>query len=188
MKNTSDRLLKELFYKAFIPIADELFGFEKIIKAEELTEKLQHTLEREPDFVRRVETVSGARFVLHIEFQSSNDRKMLQRMQQYHALLQMRYQLPVKQFVLYVGNKPMKMQHKQPPDETFTGYKLKDIREFAVDNFLKAETAEQVLITVLANFEREDAHQIVAATLKRLKELSSSSAMFEKYIIQLTLI
>jgi len=84
--NTYDKILKENLEATLLPLMEELLNI-RVITFEKLTHKLQVTLEREPDFIRIVETELKERFILHLEFQTNNDSEMVYRMAEYKAII-----------------------------------------------------------------------------------------------------
>jgi hypothetical protein len=70
---------------------------------------LQYTSEREADQLWQV-TPAEEPFVLHCEFQSTNDRQMLSRMLLYYGFLYYQKKLPLYQYVLYVGKDSLQME------------------------------------------------------------------------------
>jgi hypothetical protein len=94
-----DKIFKENIAALFLPLSEKYLGI-RITRTEELKDKLQTTIEKEPDFIRIVETDKGERFILHLEFQSADEEGMIYRMQEYFGILRKKYGLLVKQFVI----------------------------------------------------------------------------------------
>ncbi len=109
MANDYDKILKENIASLFLPLSEKYLGI-RIRKSEELKDKLQTTIEKEPDFIRIVETDTEEKFILHLEFLSADEEGMIYRMQEYYGILRKKYGLSVRQFVIYLGRKPSKMQ------------------------------------------------------------------------------
>ncbi len=83
MSQDFDKIFKENIAALLIPLAKKLLGID-IVHSEEMKDKLQTTIEREPDYLSLIETNDGKKYVLQLEFQTSNDDKMLLRMQEYY--------------------------------------------------------------------------------------------------------
>jgi hypothetical protein len=78
MSNVYDKVLKETLKELFDVLSSVVLKLDvKLVEA--LSQKLQMTLEREPDLVFKVRDRQGEEFIIHIELQSSNDTKMLGR-------------------------------------------------------------------------------------------------------------
>ena len=77
----------------FITLVEQELGF-KIKSYKPLQEKITKTIEREMDFFYQVFTDDQDEFLLHIEFQTQDDKEMIYRMSEYHGLAYSRYKLP----------------------------------------------------------------------------------------------
>ncbi len=102
--NAYDKIYKQIEESNFLPMAEEKMGV-KFIAWLLLKEKMQNTLETEIDFCYRITKDDGTDAILHLEFQSTDDHKMILRMIEYHGMLVKRYALPVYHFVIYFGQK-----------------------------------------------------------------------------------
>jgi len=184
MAQKYDRLIKENIAAIFPSLSKKYLGIE-VAKSEPIKEKLQQTIEREADFLQKVTTIKGEELMVHLEFQSTDHPKMLERMQLYYTLLKQKYDLPIRQFVIYLGQKPSKMRTELAPSEVFTGFELIDLQTVDYQSFLKANIPEEVLLAVLSNFATQDAPTILAQIIQRLQELSDSDATLQKYTYHL---
>lgn len=109
MANIYDRIFKENIEPIIPILAERIFGV-VIEKSIEIKDKIQITLEGEADFLKKVLHKNPAEdFILHVEFQVKNEPKRVNRMLLYRAFLYNRYELPVKQFVFYIGDKTASM-------------------------------------------------------------------------------
>jgi hypothetical protein len=104
-----DKIIKENITSIFLPLSEKFFGI-KIVRSKDLPGKLQTTQEREPDFIKKVWTDKKETFILHIEFQTTDEKEMVYRMAEYKAILQRKFKVPVKQFVFYLGVTKPKMK------------------------------------------------------------------------------
>ena len=179
-----DKIIKENLEALLLPLAELLLGI-NIQTTKKLTGKLQTTLEREPDFIRIVQTLEGEQFILHLEFQTSNESKMVYRMAEYHAILLRKYQIPIKQFVVYLGDKPPKMQIELAEGEIFTGYQLLDISALETEKLLEQEVPEAILLAILTRYDRARAWDILKRIYYQIKRLSKDETQLRKYLKQL---
>lgn len=90
----------------------------EIASSKELKDKLQTTLEKEVDFLREIT------LIVELEFQTVSEKGMVYRMQEYHAILQKKCQLPVRQFVIYLGERLPKIRTKLYSYEVFQEFEL----------------------------------------------------------------
>ena len=82
-----DKVIKENIEVIFLPLVEKLLGI-SISQSEELEDRIQRTIEREPDFLKKVIDKTGNEFILQLEFQTNDEPKMAYRMAEYKALLQ----------------------------------------------------------------------------------------------------
>ena len=67
---------------------------------------------------------TGRRFVLHVEIQTADDLDMNARMLEYYGLLYRVYRLPIKQYVIYLGESETKMVNFIDDENIRFRYKL----------------------------------------------------------------
>ena len=187
MSQDYDKIFKENINALLKPLADKLLGI-KIKKVQPLKDKLQDTLESEADFLNIVETSTGERFILHLEFQTDNDPKMVYRMQLYFSLMKRKYNLPVIQKVLYFGSKPSQMKTRLSSDEIFSGFDLVEIGDHSYKDFLTSEIPEELILSILSDFEERPPETIIEDILKQLNETKQNQAVFKKYVRQLIIL
>ncbi len=92
MAHDYDKILKENITSLLLPLTEKYLNI-KIIDSRELKDKLQTTIEKEPDFIRIVRTDTDEEFILHLEFQTQDEEGMIYRMQEYYGLLRRKHQL-----------------------------------------------------------------------------------------------
>lgn len=184
-KNNTDRILKENLILEILPLFENILGISHIKSSKVIPVKLQDTLEREPDFLRIVETENDQRFILHIEFQVKDEKEMIYRMGEYHSILLKKYKLPIKQFVIYLGYNKPKMRTHLNEEEIFTGFKLNNLQEYSANKLTRSEIPEEIILAVLGNFENRAPEIVVKDIINRLKETSINAENLNKYIYQL---
>ena len=184
-----DRIIKENLEATLLPIIEHLLHINiKSVKSLPGTDKQQTTLEREPDFVRILETEEGERCILHLEFQTTNDPKMIHRMLLHQALMLGKYQLPIRQYVIYLGFKPLRMRNKLTPEEIYTGFELINIAEANYQEWLASDKPEAIILAILANLGTKEPAQIIRAIIYKLRRLVSSEIQLKKYLKQLEIL
>lgn len=97
-----DKILKENMEANLSGIVEQVLSL-KITTSEEISDDLQHTKERKPDLLKKVQDETGRSYILHIEYQRQNDQNMAYRMAEYSVMLQRKYKLPVSQHMIYLG-------------------------------------------------------------------------------------
>lgn len=149
MANEYDKILRSNFREPKERLLKQLIPA-TIVSIRSVVPKLQQTiLERETDTVAEAETEDGKRFIIHIEWQSSNDKKMASRMALYDLLLAQTYQLEVMGAVLYLGNDPLRMTDTY----SFFGFsyqcKMIDVRLLDPELFLQSDDAGELIFAIL---------------------------------------
>lgn len=184
MAQDYDKIIKENLNQAVPALIQSLLGLETG-KTEPIELKLQHTLEREPDFLRKIlPNTDDSNYILQAEFQSTPD-DMRFRLMLYKSLLIQREKLPVKQVVFYIGNKKANLKTVYEDEDLFFRYYLIDFKTISYKQFLNSTYGEEVIFAVLADFEKEASEKVVEEIVKRLKEVAAGSLQLEKYARQL---
>ncbi|HAA13097.1 MAG TPA: hypothetical protein DCE41_15960 [Cytophagales bacterium] len=179
-----DIIIKENLEALLLPLAAKYLGI-SIAKAEDLTEKLPTTLERQPDFVKRVTDTTGATFILHLEFQSTNEEEMRFRMAEYAGLLLRKYRLPLKQHVVYLGQRPPTMITQLPKEMWITGFDLHNIKNFPAADSLSSDVPEEIILAILMDFPPEETEGVISSILTKLQSLTHDEATLKRYVQQL---
>ncbi|MEM6764157.1 MAG: hypothetical protein AAF655_04500 [Bacteroidota bacterium] len=183
-ENFYDRIIKENLEAILLPLSEKLLGI-SIDNVKPLTEKLQTTLEREPDFIRLVQTTQNEKFILHLEFQTTDELQMVYRMAEYRAILQRKYRIPVRQFVIYLGRAKPKMRTDLLEKEKISGFVLVDIADIPYQELIHSNVPEAIILSVLANFQEKDPANIIQQILVELKKQDIETIRLRKYVKQL---
>eukprot|EP01132_Coremiostelium_polycephalum_P012055 gene12055-14742_t len=140
-------------------IIEHVLGL-RIISSEELKDDIQYTKERKTDLLKKVKDAQGQKYILHIEYQKKNERIMVYRMAEYSIMLQRKYKLPVKQFVIYIGQDDFKMS---------TTIQTLDFQY----------RIEQKLLAILGNPGIEDPKQILKQIVMDIKNQTTEDQLDE---------
>src|SRR5450631_1618939 len=89
--NQYDKIIKENLEVTLPVIIRDVLGLD-IAVSEELPDDLQHTKERKPDALKKVTDTNGSTYVLHVEFQTTDENEMVYRMAEYCIMLMRKYQ------------------------------------------------------------------------------------------------
>jgi hypothetical protein len=155
------------------------------LKAEELSNDLQITKEKKTDFLRKFQYQNSEdNFVLHVEAQSKDDPDMVYRMQEYHALLVRKYKLRVIQLVFYLGKGKSKMKNKYYDGINTFSYQLISIQDFSYRTFLESEKPEELVLTILSDFEDKTKEEIADLIFSRAKTIMNETNLMEKFVNQ----
>ena len=178
-----DKIFKENIEALILPLAHKVLNLE-IFRFEDIPDKLQRTIEREPDFLKIVMNESGKRdYILQMEFQTADEPKMIYRMLEYSAFLRRKYELTVKQFVFYIGQKRSSMQTEYADDVLSFKFNLVSIRDIPYQIFLNSDKIEEVILSILGDFENDKPETIIAKILKKLTSLATEKIILERVFI-----
>ncbi len=104
------------------------------------------------DFLARLEDDS----ILHIEFQSFNDTNMPFRMLRYYLAILERYpSSPIKQLLVYVGNRKLRMKSRLKLRNLTFSYEILDIRQIDCRVLLESPDPMDRLLACLCKVEDE---------------------------------
>ncbi len=104
------------------------------------------------DFLARLEDDS----ILHIEFQSFNDPNMPFRMLRYYLAILERYpSSPIKQLLVYVGNRKLRMKSRLRIRNLTFSYEILDIRQIDCKLLLESPDPMDRLLACLCKVEDE---------------------------------
>src|SRR5713101_1812969 len=142
--NKYDLVVKDLLQRDHPSLLDQLTA--GVAVREVLSVELARVEERRADLVLLL--ADGA--LLHIEFQSGNDKDMPYRMGIYCLLLGQKYRRRVRQLVLYLGQAKMRMEYHVDMGETKTAYTLTDIREIDARKLMASGRPGDLALAMLA--------------------------------------
>lgn len=179
-----DKIFKENMEANLEGIVEQVLSM-KIFITEELPDDLQHTKERKPDLLKKVQDENGQVFILHIEYQRSNDRNMAYRMAEYSIMLQRKYRLPVSQYMIYLGQERLNMPTSIETTNFKFKYELRTISTIDYRLFLYHEVIEMKLLAVLADLSAVNPKEVIRALILEIKEIVTEELTLDKYINQL---
>jgi predicted transposase YdaD len=140
--NQYDKIFRENMEAALPGIMEHLLGLH-IVSSEELPDDVQHTKERRPDLLKKVTHNTGKIYVLHMEYQAKNDMDMAYRMAEYSIMLQRKYRLDVKQYVIFIGMGKSRMPQSIQSEDFHFKYHLMALSAIDYKIFLKSDRPEE---------------------------------------------
>ncbi|WP_420266262.1 hypothetical protein [Candidatus Magnetominusculus dajiuhuensis] len=183
MSKQYDKILKEILKDVVDTLISKVLGL-KIIRSTAIETKLQITNEREADFILLVEFEDGSKSILHIEFQATNFSQMIYRELQYWTFITIIHGIHPMQYVFYIGNEPLTMKDSLLTETTAHSYHLIDMRTVDCGKFLFSDKPEEVIISILCNYQQKGVTIFIQEILTRLKELVPEETLRGKYIRQ----
>ena len=183
--NKYDKILHEIGDAAIFPIVTEALNIQ-VHKFSYRKTKMQTTLEREVDECYWIETEDGGEVILHLEYQAQNDPKMVLRVNLYVAMI--RYFYPDKKIesvVVFIGDEEPTMRTELFPHEIFTGFEMIVAKKLNHKKLLASNEPNQVLLAILADYEKKDAEAVIRQIVTRLKKLCKTEKDLVKCCKQL---
>ena len=181
-----DLLIKENLRHLIKPLAKRIGLNLDNTRMEIIKDKLQYTIEREPDYLFKVCHKDLSKdYISQFDFQVPNDENMPERMLFYRTLLKLIYKLPVRQFVFYIDSKPLEMVNYIKEDKLYFEYDLYDIRIFDSASFLKSTVPQEVMLAILCDYEGVSPEDMMEKVILRLQELSKKKKDFQRYAFHL---
>lgn len=179
-----DKIIKENLDITLPVIIKELLGIE-VAESEELPDDLQHTKERRPDALKKITDTKGNTFVLHAEFQLKDDPEMVYREADYCIMLMRKYRLPVRQFVIYLGEASPTMPTLLETERLTFSYDLVSISEAHYRMFLKSDNPEVRMLGLLANFGTEDSANVIREIVESVKSHTNGDFAESRFFKQM---
>ncbi len=183
-RNFYDRILKENAKDIFIILIQQELGI-TINTYTPLPEKITKTVEREMDFLYLINEKSKDKFILHIEFQSKNDREMLYRMARYHGLAFAKHKIPIKHVVIHLGSDKPSMKKMLEPEEVFREFDLISIHGMDAEKLLQSQVPEVIIMALLGAYPEKDTEIILRYIVRKLKKICKSEKDLDRYLTQL---
>ncbi len=124
--------------------------------------------------------------IIHIELQSSNDYSMVYRMARYYIEIASRYKKSeIYQYVIYIGKKKNYMKNELIKDNMKFKFDIIDMKKIPCEKFLKLETPEALVLSILCDFEDRDVAKTIKEILEKLIKVVKNENEFRKYILML---
>lgn len=154
-----DRVLKDLFQRDHPSLLDRLAGGLRV--REFLNVEFPKVIERRADLAVLLDDET----ILHVEFQSHNDKDIAYREGMYCLMIAQKYRRRVRQVVLYVGQPKMRMADRLDLGCTKVEYRLLDIREIDAGELLRSARPGDLVLAMLAKGGTERLTEIAQRTI-----------------------
>jgi len=179
-----DKIIKENLEVTLPVIIRDVLGLDILI-SEELPDDVQHTKERKPDALKKVTDTSGNTYILQVEFQIEDEKEMVYRMAEYNIMLMRKYQLPIKQYVIFLKNTNTLMPTFFDTKNHKFNFKLIRIAEANYKLFLRSNNPEVKMLGILANFGKDDSYEVVKSIIDGMKSITNGDFAESRYFKQL---
>jgi len=182
-----DKLLKENMETALPWLIKNLLKIHAA-HSESLPDSVQHTKEREPDVLQKITDTDQQTFVLQLELQLVDDEKMVYRMLDYYAMLYRKYEIPVRQHVIYIGEGKATMPNTLQTDCLTYHYSLISLSSINYRLFLRSNSPEGKILAILGDFGKRDPEKAVKEILEQVIATSEGDLVQKKYLNQLRIL
>jgi hypothetical protein len=191
MAHEFDKIFKEESETLIKAIATKVLGIKDFSNTQPVTASLQKTLERDPDWLRRVcHPNPKDDYIFHGEVHGKDEAIILDRDLVYYGLLWHKYHLPVRQVVVYIGRKKKLNFIKTELTLLNLSFKIEviNMHEVPYDLFIDSSIPEEVMLAILCDYKDKSKEEIITQILKRIKYLNRSDLNLQKNLVQLEII
>ncbi len=183
-----DKIFKENIEEIILPLAKKVLNIDPE-GLEEIPNDLQHTIERKPDFLKKVIHKNSKKdYILHIEFQVVDEPEMVYRMLEYYALLLRDYKIELKQYVFYIGKGKAKMPIEINHKKLQFAFEVINMQEIDYHQFVNSSKAEEVILAILADFGKDKPQTVIDAILEKILIVTEPNLKREKTVRQLEIL
>ncbi|SFE44496.1 conserved hypothetical protein (putative transposase or invertase) [Chitinophaga sp. CF118] len=182
--NKYDRIVKENMESVLPVFMNGVLNLD-ISESQEIPDDLQYTKERKPDVLKKITDRKNRTFICHIEWQSQNDKNMAYRMAEYAVMLYRKYRIPVKQYVIFMGQDAVTMKTTIKHKNLRFWYKIISLKEIDYKFFLQSEDPEIKVFAILANFGNDDTETALENILQEISTTADGDLAKEKHNNQL---
>lgn len=156
-----DKIIKENLEISLKAIIQDVSGL-KIVKSEPLRTKMQHTKERDPDELSLIWLLDGTQRILHAEVHLKDEYAINCRLCEYHIMFKRKKKVPkMVQYVIYIGSDdPKYLTGTWETESLIFHYEVIILKNIPYQVFLEAKDPESVVLSILADFQGEDAETI----------------------------
>ncbi|WP_020558746.1 hypothetical protein [Thiofilum flexile] len=170
-----DIVSKEVLQHLAADIANILLHLDVEQDSVELLQTEQQRVEmRRADMIARMRRrQTGEKFILHIEIQNANDHSMPIRMLRYLTDILLQYpNEPVYQYLVYIGQRGLGMQHQLLLPNLDYRYHVLDMYTVDCSLLLAQDTPEALVLAILCDFKQRPVQEVVNYIVMRLRELT----------------
>lgn len=185
--NQYDKIFKENIEAVIPSLMQNILGI-TAISSEELPDDIQHTKERKPDVLKKITDSQGCTFVLQIEFQVADEPEMVYRMAEYCVMLARKYEIPVEQYVIYLGAARPQMPTQLDSNWMKFKFRLISFADLDYHIFLELTRPEEVVLGILADFKGDSPERALVQIIQRIEETANGDFPLKRYFKQLSVL
>lgn len=149
--------------------------------------KQQTTLEREPDFLKKVfDAKHPEGKLVQIEFEGKDEKETDYRFLEYLGIILRKYKIPLDQHLIYLPKGvPKQIRGEIVQENLYFRYEVHCISQISYIEFLYSDIPEEVLLSILSNPEDQQPEELIELILRQLIKLKGDSLATRKFLKQL---
>jgi hypothetical protein len=186
--NKYDKIIKENAPESIgkvIEVATEL----RMVSWEDYPHEVQYTLERRPDFLKKVVEEDGTPAIWHGEYQVPDDKKMIFRFLVYCGLFKRNEgHILVRQFVIYLGQELPQMLTEIKDPDLFFRFHLIPLIKLPYHKFLESGKPQEALVALLCDFQGETPEKVLELVVQAIVKNADTDLDKQKHLQQLQVI
>jgi hypothetical protein len=182
-----DNVLKKTFSRVYQSIIQKLLGLD-VRNVVKIPTSFSRTKEKRSDFAIKVSRPNEKPHIVHVEFQSENDKNMDKRELGYYGDYYWEYNLEIIQYVIFLGKGKLTMPTEIKHKNLNFKYNIIVMNQIDVELFLKSDNPHEIILAVLCKFERKDAPKIIAQILEKLKLKVANERELHEHVTDLEIL
>ncbi len=175
-----DLVSKEIIKEILKDIAKYFLNLEINDNITFLDKELKRIEKREADIVANI----NDEFILHLEIQNSNDKNMPIRMARYYLDILSITDLPIKQYVIYIGKHKPNFQIELNRDLFSYKYNFIDVKTIDCDLLLKQNSPDALVLAILCDFKDKNPKDVIQYIINNLRNHTEGNE-YKKYVLML---
>ena len=182
-----DNVLKKTFSRVHQSIIHKLLGLD-IKDMVKIPTSFSRTKEKRSDFAVKVALPNQPPHIVHVEFQTDNDKNMDKRELGYYNDYYWEYNLEIIQYVIYLGTgtptMPTEIKHKNLDFR----YNMIVMNQIDVELFLNSDNPHEIILAVLCKYTRKEAPKVIAKILEKLKQKVLNERELHEHVTDLEIL
>ncbi|MDJ1505397.1 hypothetical protein [Xanthocytophaga agilis] len=182
--NQYDKIFKENLESVTLALIEKVLQIQ-VASYEKMPLELQRTLERKPDQLLKITDKQGNTFLLQLEFQLADEERMVDRMLEYRAILNRKYDFNVRQYVLFLSDQIPQMSTRIEKENLTFSFYLIQLSQIDYELFLSSDKGDEIVFAVLANFGTTTPETAASLIVQRLNQTSINKVERDRHLQQL---
>ena len=163
-----DIVSKHIIKRLIEDISKYLFNLD-LETIEVLETQYQRIEERRADIVVKVKQADRV-YLLHIEIQNSNEKRMPNRMLRYRTdIMALWSDYDIEQYLIYIGHEKLSMADVMIGTGLNYHYHLIDMHDMDCENFLQPNNPDALIIAILCDFKGRNEKEVILYIISELK-------------------